>query len=422
MKNPIMQLNCDVIEIKRYEATEDQHIAAMESLRNNKLVMTDGRIHWTNPDTGALEPADASYMLRHYGVGYAPKFGVGSDAAPETGRKTSKAEAKVTAKMPDANTKKDEETLKKYREQHEHNMEKDRGEPFVFVHINSGAVQNGSPLVNIAPAALSRLAVLACHISYGDNVLMIACRGGTRRMTQRDIKKCLNLPRATFNRFWDSVHAEAPADGKYIIGNDETGYRLTVYAEKRTNNVKNEDGKIETESQLVSLFRYGQLDRGRSQAVQKMYINVLQNLYYGGQVQQPDGSYRAIAPTDHRAIGRILLLLPYLHEEENALCWNPHEKNVDRIQPLNSVDVAKILGVDIDHVSREIKRMLDFTVDVEVEKAQKTMHLFSRHETGSKTVYFVNPALVYFGSAENYRIKIRSEWLYVKNEKVVEVD
>lgn len=278
-------------------------------------------------------------------------------------------------------------------EQKAHNAAKVRaGDPFIFIRIRHGTVENSQPLTDIPPATLTRLAMLACHVGYDDNTLMRIPRGGTRHMTLRDIKKCLNLPRATFNRFWGSVYSEKPTTGRYIYGNDTNGYTLT------------------------DLFSCGSLMRGRSVLVQKMYINTLQKLYYGGRIMQPDGSYRDISPTDHRAIGRVLLLIPYLHEELNALCWNPYETDAEKILPLTNLDIAQILGIDPDHISREIRKLMDITVTVEIkEKGPKEMHLFARCQTGSKTIYFTNSALLYFGSAEGYARQLQSEWLYVKN-------
>lgn len=397
----VTKLSCDVYAAEnKCEVSYQQQQAALKTLRKNGLAIVDGRLCWNNPESQSWEPADSENIRKHYGVVFEPDFRVRSNADAE-------ADAKYHKKV-----------IEEYIERKRYNQSKVIGEPFVFVHIRKAALEFGRPLVDVSPAILFRVSLLACHLARNDTILMCACRGGRRKMTRKDIKKCLGLPRSTFLRFWDAVYSPDPLPGRYIIGDDVDGYRLVLDAETVAKKVS-ENGQHRVVSHQMPLFRYGQLEKGRSVRVQKLYINAMQALYNNGLVECEDGSYRKIRPTDHVTLGRLILLAPYLHEEENVLCLNPYEKRMDMIQPLTNPEIAQIIGSDPAHISREIKSMQRFILEVEIadifsvtdEKGEtrlrskrvcKRMYLFRSRKVSGRDFYFLNPTFMYFGSAEHY--------------------
>lgn len=354
--------------------------AAIQSLQSNGVRMVDGIMMWVNPDTGELQKLD-NQTLGQWGVTVSPRLNISERIDAQ--RKVDRAYAAHKA------------YIDKSAENHSKTQ---KGRSFVFVAMPKNAVQTAQPLTHIAPDMLTRLAILACHMAHDSNLLMVACRGGRKVMRKSDIESCLKLTPHKFRRFWALAVSEKNDDGKYIIGNDTVGYRLTLCTDKS----------------YERLFQRGNLVRGRSTNAQKMYIDVLHSLYYGRCIHQTDGSCRKIAPADHRVIGRLLLLLPYLHWSTNALTWNPQAAHPEDIVPLGVTDIADILGLSVSNISREIRAMLATTVAVQVGPKMCEMHIFARHETGSKTVYTVNPSLVYFGDADTCHALMQSEWLYVK--------
>ena len=377
--NPRIQ--CDIGKIAQPDGVScARQQAAFGSLQNHGVRMVDGIMMWVAPDTGELQKLD-NQTLGQWGVTVSPRLNISERIDAQ--RKADRAYAAHQAFI--------DKTADNHRKTQ-------KGRSFVFVAMPKNAVQTAQPLTHIAPDMLTRLAILACHMAHDSNLLMVACRGGRKVMRKSDIESCLKLTPHKFRRFWALAVSEKNDEGKYIIGNDTVGYRLTLCTDKS----------------YERLFRRGNLVRGRSTNAQKMYIDILQSLYYGRCIHQEDGSCRKIAPADHRVIGRLLLLLPYLHWSTNALCWNPQAAHAEDIVPLGVTDIADILGLSVSNISRELRAMLATTVAVQVGPKMCEMHIFAKHETGSKTVYTVNPSLAYFGDADTYHALMQSEWLYVK--------
>lgn len=414
-RSKVTKLSCGAESSEeKYEISYEQHAAVLKSLHRNGLAIVDGKLCWRNPETQSWEIADSNMIKKRYGVVFGPHFRVRTDADAE------------------ADAKYHKQVIDEYIQRKRYNQSKANGEPFVFVHIRRVALELGRPLVDIPPAILFRLSLLACHLARNDTLLMCACRGGLKAMTRKDIKRCLGLPRTTFLRFWDAVYAPEEKEDRYIIGNDEDGYHLILNSERVAKTVM-ENGEKKFVPQQMPLYRYGQLERGRSVRVQKLNINAMQALYNNGMVECEDGSERRIRPTDHAALGRLMLLTPYLHEEENVLCSNPYEKRVDMIQPLTSPEIAKIIGLDPAHISRELKAMQRFVIDIETddifqvtnEKGEvrlrskrlcKRMYLFRCRKVQGKEFLFLNPAWIYFGAAERYEELLLSDCLSPKTD------
>lgn len=414
-RSKVTKLSCDVQSTDgNYEVSYQQQLSAQKSVKNNGLSIVDGKLCWRNPETESWEPADSAYIQKHYGIVFEPHFRIRTDAEAE-------ADAKYHKHVVD-----------EYIERKRYNQSKNNGEPFVFIHLRKAALEFCRPLVDVPPAILFRLSLLACHLARNDTLLMCACRGGRKAMTKKDIKRCLGLPRTTFLRFWDAVYAPEEKEDRYIIGNDEDGYHLILNSERVAKTVM-ENGEKKFVPQQLPLYRYGQLERGRSVRVQKLNINAMQALYNNGMVECEDGSVRKIRPTDHAALGRLILLTPYLHEEENVICSNPYEKRSDMILPLASPEIAKIIGVDSAHISRELKLMQRFVLEIETEEVfpvtnergetsmrskriMKKMYLFRCRELHGKMFYFLNPQLMYFGSADNYHTLLLCDCLSPKTD------
>jgi hypothetical protein len=64
--------------------------------------------------------------------------------------------------------------------------------------------------------------------------------------------------------------------------------------------------------------------------------------------------YREVKATD---IGLIYRMLPYVHQETNALCENPFEKDPTKIRWFNRKELAQVIGVDPDTLRRRLPKM-----------------------------------------------------------------
>jgi len=64
--------------------------------------------------------------------------------------------------------------------------------------------------------------------------------------------------------------------------------------------------------------------------------------------------YREVKATD---IGLIYRMLPYIHQETNALCANPYEQDPTKIRWFNRKELAEAIGVNPATLSRRLPNM-----------------------------------------------------------------
>ena len=206
------------------------------------------------------------------------------------------------------------EIIESFLRAHKNQLMRDdtRGK-FCFLASNRQDTNDAIAIADIDYATLARLTVLAGHISYHtpekskkgeecmrkSNTIMRSVSGGRVNATEDDIRKILRLPTATWVNFWETAIKH-----QYITGNDQDGYLL------------------------ADIYRYGQLERGTSTHVQKVYIAPLRQLYNSGKVVTAQG-VRDGKISDHKMIGKVIKLAVYhMHPTTNQLVSNPQEPDV----------------------------------------------------------------------------------------------
>ena len=97
-----------------------------------------------------------------------------------------------------------------------------------------------------------------------------------------------------------------------------------------------------------------------------------------------------IAEKDKTTLGYFLELIPFINKENNILCHNPWEKELEKIIPMPLSDIANILGVAQNNSIRLRNRLLKLKI-----KGMSTFGIFNR---GDVKIFVVNPHLYYSGS------------------------
>lgn len=91
--------------------------------------------------------------------------------------------------------------------------------------------------------------------------------------------------------------------------------------------------------------------------------------------------------SDHKRIGYLLPLLPYVNAHLNIVCHNTYERDPQKIKPLTLREICNIIDYDYDHYYNLNKFMLTTSIG--------GYPLFMRT---SQDFYLVNPRLFYKGS------------------------
>ena len=93
---------------------------------------------------------------------------------------------------------------------------------------------------------------------------------------------------------------------------------------------------------------------------------------------------------DHKMLGKLILLLPYVNIYHNVICMNPKEKDWDKIIIPNSVQMDKIMHTSLNNNQKQMNRLLDIIINDEpaiLVIKHKNVHM-----------YAVNPRIYYGGT------------------------
>lgn len=111
--------------------------------------------------------------------------------------------------------------------------------------------------------------------------------------------------------------------------------------------------------------------------------------------------YRAVPLRQHRHLGYIFQLLPFISIEYNVLCYNPTEEDTAKIEFMSLGDFCKEIGFDSSHAERLLKiyKQICFPVTddngTHVERfVSITYDGLNRHNAK----VYVNPRILYSGA------------------------
>mgnify|MGYP000001330861 FL=1 len=218
---------------------------------------------------------------------------------------------------------------------------------FCFLAINNG-------FHGLHPSTAARLIYLSTFLRYGTDSLYITKR---TPMKIADLQKVTGLSNATIRRFLDEV---CPS----YLTIDDCG-----------------DMHINT-----SVFRRGTLPKKDGLgAYQKVYIEAVRNLY------------RATPISNHKQLGYIFLMLPYINIQYNVLCKNPYEPDIASIEPLTVREFCELIGHSYSTVARlrEAYSRIRFAVNGQQELF--CAFVYDGNSLDDARI-FVNPHIFYSGT------------------------
>lgn len=164
---------------------------------------------------------------------------------------------------------------------------------------------------DLNPQTLTRLMYLSTYISYDNNYLKY---NNGINIDKKSMKALMKLGSRTFDSFYKEV-----IDKGYLIKEDD-GYRIN----KKVIHKGRDDTRPLNEQE-----RYN-----------KIYINAMKKMYLSTKI------------TQHKLLGYVFMMLPYVNIKYNILCTNPFEDNLDYIMPITMNDFCNSIGIGINHISR----------------------------------------------------------------------
>lgn len=170
----------------------------------------------------------------------------------------------------------------------------------------------GQNFEDVSAETAARLIYLATYLNY-DGILMLTQR---KQMHRSDLQDVMSLSRATTHRFWKDIQ------DKYVIEDDNGVLRIAN----------------------DNIFRKGKLTNIREFIqYQKVYRDATRTLYKMANKNQ------------HKHLGYVFRLLPFINLEWNIACKNPLEMELKNIQPLTIDEFCDIINYDKTNISRLLK-------------------------------------------------------------------
>lgn len=122
--------------------------------------------------------------------------------------------------------------------------------------------------------------------------------------------------------------------------------------------------------------------------------------------------YENSSSKEHKTIGIMLKLLPYVHFKTNIICSNPNEEDCSRIKPLKLNEILEIINAS----KTSIRTLMSFKIMNGTESAfMKTSNAFI------KNFYIINPRITYKGLSssvdedENFLMELSLNYFKIGN-------
>lgn len=212
------------------------------------------------------------------------------------------------------------------------------------------ALDNG--LENISPIAAARLIYLGTFIKYGTDQLYLTKR---TPLTRRLLPKVMGLSEDTVGLFLEEVQA-------YIF-EDERG---SLHIQNPT-------------------FIRGKLPPKNS-GYQRVYMDAVRKLYTG------------TPKNNHKQLGYIFRMLPFISVEHNILCHRPFAKNVEDIEPMSLKEFCEAVGLAYSRTAVSRLQKVYSNIQFMVHGFPELFCAFvtdgHSHEADK---IFVNPRILYSG-------------------------
>lgn len=102
--------------------------------------------------------------------------------------------------------------------------------------------------------------------------------------------------------------------------------------------------------------------------------------------------YEQSLPKEHKKLGLLIKLLPYIHFSLNVVCENPREEKEELIKPYNLTQITKLLGYST--TQRLKKGLMDIKVNGEP--------VIMISKINNKNMVVVNPKIYYKGGKSSF--------------------
>ena len=235
------------------------------------------------------------------------------------------------------------------------NREKSDSIPDKYKSYFKKFITSFNNLDDLEAKTISRLMYLATYTSYDDNILK---HDNGTVLKKKDIYKLLGLATNTCR----NLMIELTSKG-YIIETDK-GYQISKSVIHKGSD---DERKLEDHERYTRIF---------IQAMRKMYLSV--------------------TASQHKLLGYVFQMLPYVNIYHNILCHNPFEKDISKLKAINMIEFCRLLGLDDSNVTRFRKNSEKVLFEFRGIKQHFMCYVLSAEdENKNQGMIIVNPNILY---------------------------
>lgn len=224
---------------------------------------------------------------------------------------------------------------------------------WLFGGLGQFVFENNKVELDLSPESIVRLVYLSTYMRYNRSELFVTQR---TKMNEKDLPEILRVSESTARRFKNEV---CPV----YLQIDEQGY-LTINNE---------------------LFVFGK-NANAGESYQKVYVEAVRNLY------------RQTPTTQHKHLGYIFALLPYINIEYNVLCWNPYEDKLDNIELMTVKEFCEKIGYNRSNINRLIRIYSSLFFEIDGKQMRFCSFVTDGKSSLENMHIFINPHVLYSGS------------------------
>lgn len=195
-----------------------------------------------------------------------------------------------------------------------------KGEEFIWILFRYG--EQLFPTVD--KASLIRLIFLATFIDKNKDAEenRLTDNRGKTFFTKKDVKQVLKLSPTCFDGFWHEM-----VSAKIITLNNS--------------------GEVILNDELFQYGRIKELNENRM----RLFCGAVRRLYVRCQ------------PRQHKLLGYIFKMIPFVSKEYNIVCLNPEESDVNMVRPMTLECFCKYMEYDTSHAKRLLQDILSVKID-----------------------------------------------------------
>lgn len=179
-------------------------------------------------------------------------------------------------------------------------------------------------LPNVSKASLVRLIFIATFL-HKDIVAQgnkLTDTKGKTFFTKKEIKKVMKLSDTCFIDFWNEM------------------IRNNIF-------FVNDNNEVLVNS---NIFQYGSIKNLNENRI-RLYCTAIRRLYVRCPARQ------------HKVLGYVFRMIPFVSIEQNIICYNPEEKDPELIRPMALKDFCKHIDYDITNIRRLLKDLLSIRIE-----------------------------------------------------------